>query len=175
MARTITVLHTPGCPNIALVRQRLDEALVQLPGPSPRVIVEEITDIDEAARRRFHGSPTVTVDGVDPFADPTALPAIACRTYRTDAGIEGAPSVGQLVVALGTSQGGRAVATSLHRDDVGRLAAGGAQLLEVLPAAEYDEEHLPGALSIPLKALAPDTVAKLDPSRPVIVYCWDAL
>ena len=65
--------------------------------------------------------------------------------------------------------------TSLHRDDVGRLVAEDAQLVEVLPAAEYDDEHLPGAINIPLKALGPETASALDRSRPVIVYCWDGL
>ena len=51
----------------------------------------------------------------------------------------------------------------------------GAQLVEVLPAPEYDEMHLPGAVSVPLKALDTATIAGLDRSRPVIVYCWDAL
>jgi rhodanese-related sulfurtransferase len=65
--------------------------------------------------------------------------------------------------------------TSLHRDDVRRLVAEGAQLVEVLPAAEHDDEHLPGAINIPLKALGPDTIAELYRSRPVVVYCWDGL
>lgn len=50
-----------------------------------------------------------------------------------------------------------------------------AQLVEVLPAAEYEEEHLPGAVSIPLKELGERAGAELDPERPVIVYCWDWL
>lgn len=33
------------------------------------------------------------------------------------------------------------------------LLAARAQLVEVLPADEYREQHLPGAISIPLKAL----------------------
>lgn len=52
--------------------------------------------------------------------------------------------------------------TPVHRDGVARLAARGAPLLEVLPAAEYDDEHLPGALNIPLKALGPGTAARLE-------------
>jgi rhodanese-related sulfurtransferase len=51
----------------------------------------------------------------------------------------------------------------------------GAQLVEVLPTQEYDEMHLPGAVSIPLKALDATTAARLDSQQPVIVYCWDAL
>ena len=50
-----------------------------------------------------------------------------------------------------------------------------AQLVEVLPAAEYDEEHLPDAISLPLKTLNRSTVAVLDAGHPVVVYCWDAL
>jgi rhodanese-related sulfurtransferase len=51
----------------------------------------------------------------------------------------------------------------------------GAQLVEVLPAAEYTEMHLPGAVTIPLKTLNAATTAGLDRQRPVIVYCSDAL
>jgi rhodanese-related sulfurtransferase/CBS domain-containing protein len=50
-----------------------------------------------------------------------------------------------------------------------------AQLVEVLPAEEYAEEHLPGAINIPLKELDADSVAQLDRSRPIVVYCWDYL
>lgn len=49
----------------------------------------------------------------------------------------------------------------------------GAQLIEVLPADEYEEEHLPGAINIPLKSLSRVAVASLDPSRTTVVYCWD--
>jgi hypothetical protein len=45
----------------------------------------------------------------------------------------------------------------------------------LLPAAEYTDEHLPGAINLPLKQLDATTAAQLDPARPVIVYCWDSL
>ena len=100
MAHTITILHAPGCPNVALVRQRLADALARLPGPAPRVVVEEVADPDDASRRRFQGSPALLVDGTDPFAAPASPPAFACRMYRTEIGVEGAPSVDQIVAAL---------------------------------------------------------------------------
>lgn len=50
-----------------------------------------------------------------------------------------------------------------------------AQLVEVLPPEEYAEEHLPGAINIPLKQLDGASTAQLDRQRPVIVYCWDYL
>jgi rhodanese-related sulfurtransferase len=67
------------------------------------------------------------------------------------------------------------VPTGIDRAEVQRLVDEGAQLVEVLPAGDYDEEHLPGAVNIPLRHLAERASAELDPSRPVIVYCYDSL
>jgi rhodanese-related sulfurtransferase len=58
-------------------------------------------------------------------------------------------------------------------DGLRQLLADGAQLVEVLPADEYAEEHLPGAVNIPLKELDRRTTAGLDRGRPLVVYCWD--
>ena len=66
--------------------------------------------------------------------------------------------------------------TAVDRDGLRNLIErANAQLVEVLPAAEYDEEHLPDAISLPLKTLNRSTVAMLEVGRPVVVYCWDAL
>jgi len=59
------------------------------------------------------------------------------------------------------------------REEVQRLLADGAQLVEVLPEDEYGDEHLPGAINIPLKTLDAETTRQLDRRRPVIVYCYD--
>lgn len=64
---------------------------------------------------------------------------------------------------------------TVDRDEVLALVAEGAQLVEVLPRDEYDEEHLPDAIHLPLKALDRAAAGVLDPGRPVIVYCWDGL
>ncbi len=61
----------------------------------------------------------------------------------------------------------------VHRSDVQRLVEAGAQLVDVLPAEEYEAEHIASAISLPLKELTRETAARLDPTRPVIVYCWD--
>jgi rhodanese-related sulfurtransferase len=64
--------------------------------------------------------------------------------------------------------------TSIDRDDVQRLIREEqAQLVEVLPADEFEGEHLPGAVNIPLKQLGRDSTASLDRRRPMIVYCYD--
>ncbi len=62
----------------------------------------------------------------------------------------------------------------IDRDQVKDLVGRGAQLVEVLPADEYKEDHLPGARSIPLRQINRESAAMLDSHRPVIVYCWDS-
>jgi len=66
------------------------------------------------------------------------------------------------------------VSSAATRDDVLRLMTEGAQLVEVLPGDEYEDEHLPGAINIPLKEMARVAPNRLDPDRPVIVYCYDS-
>ena len=64
--------------------------------------------------------------------------------------------------------------TPIDRDELQRLLADEqAQIVEVLPPDEYDDEHLPGAINIPLKTLDRETTSQLDRDRPVIVYCYD--
>ena len=64
--------------------------------------------------------------------------------------------------------------TVIGRDELRKLTGDGAQLVEVLPAEEYEWAHLPGAVSLPLKELD-GRAGQLDRSRPVIVYCHDSL
>jgi rhodanese-related sulfurtransferase len=54
------------------------------------------------------------------------------------------------------------------------MVAGGVALVEVLPAEEYEAEHLPGAINIPLQQLDRQTTAVLQQDQPVIVYCYDS-
>src|SRR5712691_7324511 len=64
--------------------------------------------------------------------------------------------------------------TPIDRDEAQRLLAEeDGQLVEVLPPDEYEDEHLPGAINIPLKTLDAETTRRLERGRPVIVYCHD--
>ena len=63
--------------------------------------------------------------------------------------------------------------TDATRDDVGRLVSEGAQLVEVLPREEYEEEHLAGALNLPLRELT-RALDVLRRDAPVVVYCHDS-
>jgi rhodanese-related sulfurtransferase len=66
------------------------------------------------------------------------------------------------------------VPSPIDRDQLQRLIRDEqAQLVEVLPPDEYADEHLPDAINIPLKTLDAETAAPLDPTKPVIVYCYD--
>ena len=64
--------------------------------------------------------------------------------------------------------------TEIAREDAQQLVAEGAQLVEVLPKEEFDEQHLPGAIHLPLRKIDAGVRASLAPERPVIVYCWDS-
>jgi rhodanese-related sulfurtransferase len=63
--------------------------------------------------------------------------------------------------------------TIIDRAGVQRLMREGAQIVDVLPSEEFAEEHLPGAMNIPLKELDGTRAAGLRKDRPVVVYCHD--
>jgi rhodanese-related sulfurtransferase len=67
------------------------------------------------------------------------------------------------------------MAGSILYPELTQLLAAGAQLVEVLPPDEYAEEHLPGAINVPLKTLDGDTTAALDKTKAIVVCCWDGL
>jgi rhodanese-related sulfurtransferase len=63
----------------------------------------------------------------------------------------------------------------LHdRRSVQDLMGRGAQVVEVLPREEYEEDHLPGAIHLPLPRIETEAKSRLDPAKPIIVYCWDS-
>lgn len=95
----LTVLAVPGCPNAPVLGDRLAAVLDGRAG----VLVSHqvISDEGEAVRWGMHGSPTLLIDGADPFAEPGQPPSMSCRLYRDDGGqLSGAPSLGQLRQAI---------------------------------------------------------------------------
>jgi hypothetical protein len=95
----ITLVSVPGCPHADLARQRLGEAL-WLSGVDASVTERVVARHADAVREGFAGSPTVLVDGRDPFPAALVRPGVACRLYPTGGGVEGAPSVRALVDVL---------------------------------------------------------------------------
>ena len=61
---------------------------------------------------------------------------------------------------------------SISIDEARSMLEGGAQVVDVLPHETYLQEHLPGAVNVPLAEIATAT-DRLDPHRPVVVYCYD--
>jgi hypothetical protein len=92
----VQLLVVDDCPNAGpaavVLRQALDEAGLSTVGFTTRVVASQ----QEADQVGFLGSPSVLIDGTDPFADPTRRPAMACRLYDDEAGLSGVPPLGPL-------------------------------------------------------------------------------
>jgi hypothetical protein len=95
---SITVLHVPGCPGAALLRHRLHQVLGG--ALSRQVTWQVITSEEQARQHAMTGSPTLLVDGADPFAHPGQQPSLSCRLYRDDGTPGPAPSCPQLHAVL---------------------------------------------------------------------------
>ncbi len=94
----ITVLVIEGCPNTEVAEHNLRTA-IGLAGRNAAVVVRTITTETEATQLGFAGSPTILVDGEDPFPGD-ASGGLSCRLFTTPDGQMGAPSVDQLVEVL---------------------------------------------------------------------------
>jgi len=99
MSVAVTVLYFDGCPSWQTALERLHTASTRA-GVPVQVSSRLVETQDEAEEMAFPGSPTIMVNGVDPFAQPDQVPALACRVYETPYGRAGSPTVDQLVDAL---------------------------------------------------------------------------
>lgn len=93
----VRLQYFDGCPNWQVADARLKGLATEL-GFS--VVHEKIETPEVAQERSFRGSPTVLVDGRDPFADGSEAYGLACRVYRTEDGPAGSPTMAQLRDAL---------------------------------------------------------------------------
>lgn len=100
----LVLLTVPDCPNASAFEERLAAALAGQPAAVIRRVV--VGDEREAAEAGMHGSPTLLVDGTDPFAAPGEPPSLSCRLYRDAAGQAGpVPSVEELRRVLAAAGG----------------------------------------------------------------------
>lgn len=98
----VELLVVPNCPNEAVAYDLICEALADLGVVTP-VRTTVIQSDEQAQKRGFIGSPTFLINGQDPFDEPGAVAAVACRMYRTDTGLAGAPVRDHLREALRAS------------------------------------------------------------------------
>ena len=94
----ITLQYFDGCPNWEILDHRIAEALHGRTDAS--IIRQRVGTTEEAVRLGFHGSPTILIDGIDPFAEPSAPVGLACRVFRTPNGLAGSPTLEQLHAAF---------------------------------------------------------------------------
>lgn len=93
------MLHVPACPNLGPAIARLREAVADT-GVAATVRVVEIATAAAAVRAGMRGSPTILIDGEDPFPVGSDEPSLSCRLYESAGGLDGSPSVAQLREAL---------------------------------------------------------------------------
>ena len=99
----IEIIHMPGCPNLDLARARLAAALEQT---ATAAAVHEVVVADpaEAGELGMRGSPTITIDGRDPFGQEATGGSLSCRLYWSGGTSDGAPRVAELIEAIAAAQ-----------------------------------------------------------------------
>lgn len=94
----VTLQYFDGCPNWKETEAHIET--LQSEGLDLTFDRQLIETPEAAEQQGFRGSPTVLIDGSDPFADPDAPVGLSCRVYPTAAGYAGSPSLDQLRTAL---------------------------------------------------------------------------
>ena len=97
----VTLRYFDDCPNWQTTFTRLTEVLTALGDGNSDVTLERVETPEDAERLRFVGSPTILVNGRDPFEEPGGEYGLACRIYRTPEGPAGSPTTEQLREAVG--------------------------------------------------------------------------
>ena len=96
----VELLVVPDCPNAQAARELLRSSLRAAGLAGTPIRVRVIASQRAAEQRGFIGSPTILINGLDPFAEPGRPPALACRVYPGPAGPSGLPPAEQLRTAI---------------------------------------------------------------------------
>jgi len=96
----VGIRYFDGCPSWRVAEERLHHVLTELGWQELVIERERVESPERAEAIGFRGSPTVLIDGADPFLDETAPIGLSCRLYRTEGVTEGAPSLAQLRAVL---------------------------------------------------------------------------
>lgn len=96
---TVTLLYFDGCPHWATMQERLTIALHRI-GRDATVEMRTVETVEDAQELGFAGSPSILIDGRDPFGGDATPGSLSCRVYQTPDGLAGSPTVDQLVEVL---------------------------------------------------------------------------
>jgi len=92
----VTIQYFDGCPHWKLADERVRHVLRGLARGDVKLEYELIDSPEAADRARFRGSPTILIDGHDPFAGEDEEFGLSCRVFETEEGAQGAPTEAQL-------------------------------------------------------------------------------
>lgn len=100
-AMDVTLLYFEDCPNWL----EADDHLRTLAGEQPEMVITRrlVETIEQAEETSFRGSPSIMINGIDPFATGDAMVGLSCRIYQTPGGPAGSPTIDQLRQALADS------------------------------------------------------------------------
>lgn len=96
----VELLVVADCPNEIAAAELLRIALDDVGRGDVGVTTTVITTLEQAVRRGFIGSPTILIDGSDPFAEPGRAAGLACRVYTAPSGSSDVPDLRLLRQAL---------------------------------------------------------------------------
>lgn len=92
----VTIQFFDGCPHWQVAEGRLRRALADIGQTEVGIGHQRVESAEAAERLNFHGSPTILVNGSDPFLERDSPAGLGCRIYQTEDGMQGSPSVAQL-------------------------------------------------------------------------------
>jgi len=95
----IELLYFDGCPSYQTAEKLLREVLVGS-GRADRIEMIRVADEADAQQLKFVGSPTIRLNGVDPFLHGEANYGMQCRVFVTPEGLKGWPTKDMLRTAL---------------------------------------------------------------------------
>jgi hypothetical protein len=101
----VTLQYFDGCPNLHTAEERVREAF-RLAGSDDAqpVKLQQVDTPEQAERMGFRGSPTILIDGRDPWASAELAVGLSCRIYQTEAGPDGAPSAHEIAAELSSAR-----------------------------------------------------------------------
>jgi|CXWK01.1.fsa_nt_gi hypothetical protein len=95
----IELRYFDSCPNWKIADERLREAL-EAEGIDCSITYTKVETFEDAERLKFIGSPSILINGSDPFKPEDAEPGLACRVFATEDGPQGSPTVNELRALL---------------------------------------------------------------------------